>query len=98
MNISLFFDKGRMIEYLRQDIPAQTLTITPKKRDAEKLHPHNQFTQAIKPQLFDFDTTRSRNFLLLNTLRQRNVKHTVYHLSLNGVKVDVFRKSKALMV
>ena len=69
-----------------------------KKRDAEKLHPHNQFTQAIKPQLFDFDTTRSRNFLLLNTLRQRNVKHTVYHLSLNGIKVDVFRKSKALMV
>ncbi len=69
-----------------------------KKRDAEKLHPHNQFTQAIKPQLFDFDTTRSRNFLLLNTLRQRNVKHTVYHLSLNGVKVDVFRKSKTLMV
>ena len=69
-----------------------------KKRDAEKLHPHNQFTQTIKPQLFDFDTTRSRNFLLLNTLRQRNVKHTVHHLSLNGIKVNVFRKSKALMV
>ena len=70
-----------------------------KKRDAEKLHPHNQFTrQSNKPQLFDFDTTRSRNFLLLNTLRQRNVKHTVYHLSLNGIKVDVFRKSKTLMV
>lgn len=97
MNILLFFDKGRMIEYLRQDAPTETLTIT-KKRDAEKLHPHNQFTQAIKPQLFDFDATRSRNFLLLNTLRQRNVKHTVHHLSLNGIKVDVFRKSKALMV
>ena len=69
-----------------------------KKKDAEKLHPHNQFTQAIKPQLFDFDTTRSRNFLLLNTLRQRNVKHTVHHLSLNGIKVNVLRKSKALMV
>lgn len=30
MNILLFFDKGRMIEYLRQDIPAETLTITKK--------------------------------------------------------------------
>lgn len=30
MNILLFFDKGRMIEYLRQDIPAQTLTTTKK--------------------------------------------------------------------
>lgn len=52
----------------------------------------------VKSSLFDFDTTRSRNLLLLNTLRQRNVKHTVHHLSLNGVKVNVFRKSKALMV
>ena len=68
------------------------LPSTSNSPDSQTTHP------TIKPQLFDFDTTRSRNFLLLNTLRQRNVKHTVHHLSLNGVKVDVFRKSKALMV
>lgn len=90
------FDKGRMIEYLRQDVHAETLTIT--KKGCRKTAPPQSIHPTIKLQLFDFDTTRSRNFLLLNTLRQRNVKHTVHHLSLNGIKVDVFRKSKALMV
>ena len=75
-----------------QSIHAGNLPSTSNSPDSQTTHP------TIKPQLFDFDTTRSRNFLLLNTLRQRNGKHTVHHLSLNGVKVDVFRKSKALMV
>ena len=75
-----------------QSIHAGNLPSTSNSPDSQTTHP------TIKPQLFDFDTTRSRNFLLLNTLRQRNVKHTVHHLSLNGIKVNVFRKSKALMV
>lgn len=69
-----------------------------KKKGCRKTAPPQSIHAGNKPQLFDFDTTRSRNFLLLNTLRQSNVKHTVHHLSLNGVKVNVFRKSKALMV
>ena len=97
MNILLFFDKGRMIEYLHQDVPTETLTITTKKGMQKNCTPTIN-SPDNQTQLFDFDTTRSRNFLLLNTLRQRNVKHTVHHLSLNSVKVDIFRKSKALMV